>query len=44
MIPPIAIKVHKVDDTFVKNYAELIKNRGNEIGLRYNIVEKIIIT
>ena len=28
---PIAIKVHIVNDTFVNNYEELIKNRGNEI-------------
>ncbi len=32
---PIAIKVHKVDATFKNNYAELIKNRGNAIGLKY---------
>jgi antirestriction protein ArdC len=40
---PIKIKVHKVDDTFVNNYAELQKNRGNMIGLKYNISKKQIV-
>lgn len=34
---PIAIKVHKVDATFKNNFAELLKNRGNRLGLRYII-------
>lgn len=37
---PIKIKVHKVDDSFVNNYAELQKSRGNDIGLKYNIASK----
>lgn len=40
---PIAIKVHKVDDTFKNNYAELIKNRGNGIGLKYNIAGRKLV-
>lgn len=39
---PIAIKVHKVDYTFKNNYAELIKNRGNMIGLKYSLFFKKI--
>ena len=37
---PIHIKVHKVDTTFKNNYAEMKKNRGNELNLQYNISQK----
>lgn len=41
---PIKIKVHKHDLSFVNNYAELQKNRGNTVGLLYNVANKKIIT
>lgn len=41
---PISIKVHRVDETFENNYAELIKNRGNQIGLKYLVFSKNIIS
>lgn len=37
---PVKVKVHKVDHTFINNYAEVEKNRGNQIGLKYNIASK----
>lgn len=39
---PIAIKVHKVDSSFVNNYAELQKNRGNKIGTKFNVASRSI--
>ena len=41
---PLRLKVHHVDDTFVNNYAEVEKNRGNRIGLQYNVSKKKMIT
>ena len=37
---PCHIKVHKVDNTFKNNYAEMKKNRGNALNLQYNIFSK----
>jgi hypothetical protein len=34
---PVHIKVNKVDDSFVNNYAEMKKNRGNKLGLKYMV-------
>ncbi|NVK03477.1 MAG: hypothetical protein HWD92_01585 [Flavobacteriia bacterium] len=39
---PVAIKVHRVDADFKNNYAEMVKNRGNEIGLQYQICRNSI--
>jgi uncharacterized protein (DUF4415 family) len=39
---PVKIKVNKVDQTFINNFAEVEKNRGNQIGLKYNIASKKI--
>ncbi len=43
--PPIRIKAFKVDNTFKNNYAELMKNRGNQqtIGTKYNIFHKQLV-
>lgn len=40
--PPVRIKVYKIDNTFVNNYAEIMKNRGNQqtVGTRYNVFQK----
>jgi len=40
---PIKIKVHRVDHTFVNNYAEIEKNRGNSIGQKYNISQRKVL-
>ena len=40
---PLRLKVHCVDDTFVNNYAEVEKNRGNRIGVQYNVSQKKVI-
>lgn len=38
---PIKIKVHKVDSTtFKHNYAELVKNRGNSLNVKYMVADK----
>ena len=39
---PVALKVHKVDSTFVNNYVEMKKNRGNSqtLGLKYMVKAK----
>ena len=37
---PVLIKVHRVDETFKNNYAELLKNRGNQLGLQYLVKAK----
>jgi len=37
---PCAIKVHKVDTTFVNNFAEIKKNRGNSLNVRYQVAAK----
>jgi antirestriction protein ArdC len=37
---PIYVKVHKVDTTFKNNFAELIKNRGNQLNVKYMIKAK----
>lgn len=38
---PIKIKVHKVDPTTFKyNYAELVKNRGNSLNVKYMLATK----
>lgn len=37
---PVKAKVHKLDDTFVNNYVEIEKNRGNEVGLCYSPANK----
>ena len=37
---PVAIKVHKQDNTFVNNWAELKKNRGNPLNKKYMISAK----
>jgi len=40
---PIKIKVHRSDHTFVNNYAEIEKNRGNSIGQKYNIFQRKVL-
>ncbi|HEA30704.1 MAG TPA: hypothetical protein ENH91_12075 [Leeuwenhoekiella sp.] len=40
---PVRLKVYRVDDTFVNNYAEVEKNRGNRIGIKYNVSQKKVI-
>ena len=37
---PCHIKVHLVDNTFKNNYAEMKKNRGNALNLKYNVFHK----
>lgn len=39
---PVHLKVHKVDTTFVNNYVEMKKNRGNSqtLGLKYMVKAK----
>jgi len=39
---PVHLKVHKVDTTFVNNYVEMKKNRGNSqtLGLKYIVKAK----
>jgi hypothetical protein len=39
---PVALKVHKVDATFVNNYVEMKKNRGNSqtLSLKYMVKAK----
>lgn len=39
---PVHLKVHKVDTTFVNNYVEMKKNRGNSqtLGLKYMVKDK----
>ncbi|WP_124979545.1 zincin-like metallopeptidase domain-containing protein [Nonlabens xiamenensis] len=39
----VRLKVFKVDNTFVNNYVEVLKNRGNTIGLRYNVSQRKMI-
>lgn len=34
---PVAIKVHRVDADFKNNYAEMVKNRGNKVGIQYGL-------
>lgn len=41
-IANVVLRVVKVDATFVNNYAEMEKNRGNEIGGRYYFVNRRI--
>lgn len=41
---PVQIKVYKVDNTFVNNYAQVEKNRGNQIGIQYNVSQKMVIS
>jgi len=36
----VVIKVHKIDHTFINNYAELVKNRGNLLDLKYMVAQK----
>ena len=40
--PPVRIKVYKVDNSFANNYAEIMKNRGNQqtVGTHYNMFNK----
>jgi len=33
---PVVLKTFKVDNTFVNNYTEVLKNRGNTVGVRYS--------
>ncbi len=40
---PIIIKVHKVDSTFENNYAEVLKNRGNSVGSKLNILHRKVL-
>lgn len=40
---PVRLKVYKVDNTFVNNYAQVEKNRGNSIGGQYNVSQKKMI-
>ena len=44
--PPVRIKGFKVDNTFVNNYSEIMKNRGNQetVGTRYNMFTKKVIS
>ena len=37
---PIHVKVHKVDTTFKNNFAEMKKNRGNQLDLKYMVAAK----
>lgn len=37
---PVQLKVHKEDTTFVNNWIELKKNRGNSLNFHYKISEK----
>ncbi|MFD2827166.1 zincin-like metallopeptidase domain-containing protein [Leeuwenhoekiella polynyae] len=41
---PVRLKVYRVDETFVNNYAQVEKNRGNKIGLQYNVSQKKVIS
>lgn len=38
---PVILKVHKVDKTFVNNYVELKKNRGNSLNRHYMVATKV---
>jgi len=37
---PVLLRVHKVDSTFVNNYVELKKNRGNPLNWKYMVKSK----
>lgn len=37
---PVSLKVVKVDNTFKNNYTEVLKNRGNVVGYKYNHYSK----
>jgi GTPase SAR1 family protein len=39
---PVILKVHKVDKTFVNNYVEVKKNRGNRLDRYYIVASKKI--
>lgn len=39
---PVILKVHRIDKSFVNNYVEAIKNRGNKIDWLYYFVQKQI--
>lgn len=39
---PVILKVHKVDKTFVNNYVEVKKNRGNRLDRYYLVANKKI--
>jgi len=43
---PVLLKVHKVDETFVNNYVEVKKNRGNgpTLSLKYMVKAKKTVT
>lgn len=36
----VVLKIHKVDKSFVRNWVELDKNRGNRLDLHYMIADK----
>ncbi|MFN8436134.1 MAG: hypothetical protein U0V72_00740 [Cytophagales bacterium] len=38
---PVILKVHKVDKTFVNNFVELKKNRGNSLNRHYMVSTKV---
>ena len=44
--PPVRIKAFKEDNTFVNNYAEIMKNRGNQptVGTHYNMYSKKVLS
>lgn len=39
---PVILKVHKVDKTFINNYVEVKKNRGNRLDRYYLVAKKKI--
>ncbi len=40
---PVRLKVHRVDDTFVNNYVQVLKNRGNRLDLAYRIHDRKVL-
>lgn len=42
-IATTVLRVHRVDETFRNNYAQMEKNRSNEIGHRYYFVDRRVV-
>ena len=40
---PVLLKVHRIDNRFVNNYVEMVKNRGNSLSTRYRIFDKKVL-
>jgi hypothetical protein len=39
---PVAIKVHRVDADYKNNYAEMVKNRGNQLNRKWKLSDSSI--